>query len=408
MAVIAVIATLDTKGAEAAFLKESIQVSGHTALLIDSGIGSDPAVEPDVSRETVFQAAGIEDYRAYLSEQGKAATQAAVCRGLKLILQELQKTGRIQGVLSVGGAQGTALSTEAMQALPIGFPKVMVSTVACGSARFGDYVGNRDVTMIPSIVDICGLNSITIPIFTSACGAVVGMAEAAGRGLTEGSRPVVAMTMAGVTTPCVMRVKELLEAKGFETIICHTNVSGSIVVDEMASQGKIQAVLDIATHEWGGYVFDGLMKCGEDRFTYIYNSDIPLISLPGCIDVMLKGPVDTLDPELKKRVHYAHTPFHTHVRTNREEMYAVGKLLAEKHGKCRGKNAIMVPLKGYSMQNRAGHTFFDPWANEGFLEGVRENIHETTALVSCDCHINDPECADAIVALLETYIGGTE
>lgn len=408
MAVIAIIATLDTKGLEAAFLKDTIVSLGHQALLMDSGMGAEPAVKADVPREAIFRAGKVADYRQYLGENGKAAAQAAMGKGLSRVLRELQQQGKIQGVLSVGGAQGTAMSTGAMQVLPIGFPKVMISTVACGSAKFGDYVGKRDITMIPSITDICGLNSITIPIFASGCGAVVGMVEAAGHLPSRQKKPVVAITMAGVTTPCVMRVKGLLEGKGYEAIVCHTNVIGSAVVDEMAAQGNIQAVLDITPHEWGGYLFDGLMQCGKDRFAHIYNSAIPLITLPGCIDVMLKGPFDTLAPELKQRAHYAHTPFHTHLRTTYEEMYAAGKLLAEMHSQCRGKNVIMIPLKGYSMQNREGLVLYDEKANQGFIDGVRENSSDTVGCVMCDCHINDPECADQIAALLETYMRGAE
>jgi len=174
MAVIAVIATLDTKGAEAAFLKQTIEKMGCSVLLIDSGMGAAPTITPDLARDAVFAEAGVSDCRAYLAEQGKAATQDKMREGLQKTLRRLHDEGRIQGILSVGGAQGTAISTAAMQGLPIGFPKVMVSTVACGSAQFDDYVGNRDIAMIPSIADICGLNSITIPVFASGCGAVVG------------------------------------------------------------------------------------------------------------------------------------------------------------------------------------------------------------------------------------------
>lgn len=406
MTVIAVAATLDTKGAEAEFLKRTIERMGASALLIDTGMGNPPTVQADIPREAVFAQVGIGNWSAFLAEHGKAAAQDKMREGLGKLLYELQKNDRVQGVLSVGGAQGTAISTAAMQSLPIGFPKVMVSTVACGSAQFGDYVGNRDIVMIPSIADICGLNSITIPIFTSGCGAVVGMANARKLVTLERNKPVIAMTMSGVTTPCVMGVKEQLDAEGYETILCHTNVTGTKVVDELAQQGKIQAVLDITTHEWGGYLFDGLMKCDEDRFAYIYNSSIPIISLPGCIDVMLKGPYKNLPPELQCRAHYAHTPFHTHLRTTRAEMYAAGRLIAEKHNLCQGKNAIIIPRGGYSMQNRIGHVLYDPEANAGFEAGVRDTIADTVECITTPAHINDSACIDLIVNVLNRYMEG--
>lgn len=406
MAVIGIIATLDTKGKEAAFLREQIESLGHNALLIDSGMGFAPSVSPQVTREQLFLAAGIEDYKDLLAKNGKAAAQDGMRKGLGIVLRSMQAEDRIQGVLAVGGAQGTAMATAAMQTLPIGFPKVMVSTVACGSALFGDYVGNRDITMIPSIADICGLNSITIPVFSAGCGAVVGMAEAAEllKAKKAEKKPVIGLTMAGVTTPCVMRVKELLDSRGYETIVCHTNVVGSVVLNEMADRGELQAMLDITPHEWGGFLFDGLLKSDSERLSAVYNSAIPVISLPGCVDVMLKGPYDQLSPELQQRVHYAHTPFHTHLRTTYEEMYAVGKLIAEKHKLCRGGNAIIIPAKGYSMQNKEGAMFFDPYANSGFSDAVRDHAGENVKVIIGDYHINDPACADDIVSQLEIFM----
>ena len=241
----------------------------------------------------------------------------------------------------------------------------------------------------------------------TGCGAVVGMAQAQASVQVPKGKPVVALTMAGVTTPCVMGVKQQLDAEGYETIVCHTNVIGSEVVDELAQEGKIQAVLDITTHEWGGFLFDGLMKCGPERFSHIYNSEIPLISLPGCIDVMLKGPYKDLPAALQSRAHYAHTPFHTHLRTTEAEMYAAGKLIAEKHNLCRGKNAIIIPQGGYSMQNRVGHVLYDAQANAGFEKGVRNTAAETVECITTPAHINDPACIDLIVQVLNRYMKGT-
>lgn len=406
MSVIAVIATLDTKGQEAKFLCDTLRSLGDEALLIDSGMGKAPSVKPDVDRERLFQLVNIPDYKSFLAEKGKAASQDAMRLGLGTALRELCNSGRVDGVISIGGAQGTAISTAAMQQLPIGFPKVMISTVASGSAQFGDYVGCRDIVMIPSIVDVCGLNRITVPIFTSGCAAVSGMARAAKGDFRRNSRGAIALTMAGVTTPCVMEVKSLLDEQGYETIVCHTNMIGSQVMDELAGQGRLKAVLDITTHEWGGYMFDGLMKCKSDRFAYIYSSDIPLISLPGCIDVLLKGPIETLTPELRDRAHYSHTPFHTHIRMSSEEMYALGRLIAEKHNLHRGKNAVVIPLHGFSMQNAEGKVLYDEQSNAAFARGVRENIKDSVMYIEGDYHINDSACAKEIVTLLGSFMEG--
>ena len=403
MAVIGIIATLDTKGEETAFLREKIKEAGHEALILDSGMLFEPSIKPDVSRHEILKLGGVEDLEAY-RKNGKAALQKRMTQGLKAMVKRLYEEGRIQGVLSIGGGQGSAMSTAAMQELPVGFPKVMVSTIACGSARFGDYVGNRDIVMIPSIADICGLNSITVPVFSSGGGAVVGMVEMAERTCRKARGPVVALTMAGVTTQCVMAVKKILDEKGWETIVCHCNVVGAIVLDEMAKEGKLDGVIDITPHDVGGLLFDGLMKCGEDRFSHIYQTGVPVMTLPGAVDFMLKGPIPELPEEFKGRAMYEHTPFHTHIRTTYEEMYQAGAYLAQKHNSCTGPNAIMVPLKGYSQQNKEGSILYDEKANRGFVDGVLAHKKNTVAYLEKDMHINDPEFAKEIVKEFEELL----
>ena len=403
MAVIGIIATLDTKGPETGFLKEKIEEAGHKALILDSGMLFEPAIEPDITRHEILALGGIPDLEA-ARPQGKAYLQHGMTKGLQAMVKKLYEEGRIQGILSVGGGQGSAMSTKAMQSLPIGFPKVMVSTIACGTARFGDYVGNRDIVMIPSISDICGLNSITIPIFSSGVGAVVGMVEMAQRTSYQANKPVIALTMAGVTTECVMRVKEILDEKGYETIVCHCNVVGAVVLDEMAAEGKLSGVIDITPHDVGGLLFDGLMKCDEHRFERIYQSGIPVMTLPGAVDFMLKGPIPELPNELKDRAMYEHTPFHTHIRTTYEEMYQVGKYLAQKHNGCTGPNKMLVPLKGYSQQNKEGSLLWDKEANQGYIDGILENKADTVSYVEKELHINDRAFAEEIVKEFEELL----
>lgn len=395
MAVIGVIATLDTKGPETAFLKEKIEESGHQALILDSGMLFEPLTRPDITRHEILKLGGVEDLEAY-RKNGKAALQKAMTKGLRSMLLRLYEEKRVQGVLSLGGGQGSAMSTAAMQALPIGFPKVMVSTIACGSACFGDYVGSRDIVMIPSICDICGLNSITIPIFSAGVGAVTGMVEMRERTSYKTDKPVIGLTMAGVTTECVMRVKDILDRQGFETIVCHCNVVGAIVLDEMAKRGELDGVIDITPHDVGGMEFDGLMKCDENRFSSIYKSGIPVMTLPGAVDFMLKKTGSEETKRLGDRAMYVHTPFHTHIRTNYEEMYRVGKYLTKKHNSCKGPNMMLVPLKGYSQQNKEGGLIYDEKANQGYVDAVMENKNPSVICKLTDMHINDPEFAEVI------------
>lgn len=403
MSTIAIIATLDTKGTETAFLRERIEERGHKTLILDSGMLFESLIKPDISRHEILALAGVTDLERYRSK-GKMLLMKAMTAGLQAMVVKLYAERRIQGILSIGGAQGTAMSTAAMRMLPIGFPKVMVSTIACGSARFGDYVGNRDITMIPSICDICGLNSITVPIFSSGCGAVIGMVEMAEKTKWETKKPVIALTMAGVTTECVMRVKTMLDDKGYETIICHSNVVGAVVLDDMAKEGKLDGVIDITPHDLGGYLFDGLMKADAHRFENVYSTGIPVMTMPGAVDFILKGPVDEMEDEMKKRPRYEHTPFHTHVRATRDEMYQVGRYITEKHNLCKGKNLIMVPLKGYSQNNAEGKLLYDSDANQGFVEAVLENKKDTVGYEARNMHINDPEFAKEIIAVFETIL----
>lgn len=323
MAVIGIIATLDTKGEEAAYLRDLIEKDGYQVLMLDSGLLYRPSVCADISRQEILSKAGVgslEEYR----KNGKAVLQRAMTVGLKAVMKELYEGKKIQGVISIGGAQGSAVSAAAMQVLPVGFPKVMISTIACGTTRFGDYVGSRDIAMIPSIVDICGLNSITIPVFREGAGMVMGMVRMRELALAENDaleeKPTAALTMAGVTTDCVMRVKKLLEKRGFETIVCHCNGVGAEIIDEMAEAGKLAGVIDITPHEVGGMLWDGLIQCRKGRFENVYNSGIPVITLPGALDFILKGPKEELTEEYKNRPCYEHTPFHTHIRTNYREM----------------------------------------------------------------------------------------
>ena len=404
--IIAIIAALDTKATEAAFLRECIQRRGCRSLLLDSGTLQAPGVQPDVDRHELLQLGGIDDLEA-ARPRGKAYLQQAMTEGLRQKLLELYGAGAIHGVISAGGGQGTAMSTAAMQALPIGFPKVMVSTVACGSARFGDYVGARDIVMIPSITDVCGLNPITVPILSNGAAAVCAMAQVSGEATRLVDRqPTVALTMAGVTTACVMEIKALLEEQGYATIVCHCNVVGAVVIDEMAAEGQLAGVIDVTPHDVGGMLWHGLMDAAPSRFERVYRSGIPVLTLPGAVDFILKGPMKDLEPPYRNRLLFSHTPFHTHVRTSYAEMFQVGAYLASRHKECAGPNGILIPRGGYSQQNREGRILWDPKANRGFEDGVMQEKGPRVQVFTSPLHINDPalahEIVDAFLSLAKT------
>lgn len=396
---ILIIATLDTKGEEAGFMRDEIAAKGHIPIVIDPGSTGTPMIEADVPRAEVALASG-ESLSALLARNDKAYVQRKMMQGLTSIVQWMYNEGRIDGVISVGGGQGTAIATAAMKELPVGIPKVMVSTVASGKTSFGPYVGTKDITMIHAVADIAGLNFITRKIIAQASAAVVAMAEVSASAQT--SDKLVAMTQAGVTTPGVTEVRRLLEEKGFEVVVFHCNGIGGKAMEELILNGTIQGVIDYSPHEITDLLYDGLMPAHAERLTAAGEMGIPNIVGPGCADIRLHE-WDSIPAELKDRPYVRHTPTHTHFRTTYEEMEAVAHFIAERLNPGKGPRAVLVPLKGYSMMNRVGMPLYDMGANRGYLDTLREELEPDVVLAEVDAHINDAECAAATVALFMKF-----
>ena len=392
---IIVIVTLDTKGEEAGFIRDEILKKGHTPILIDPGSMGSPMIQADVTRHEVALASG-EPLEQILSKKDKAYTQERMIAGLVNIVSNKYASGELDGVISVGGGQGTAIATAAMRALPVGVPKVMVSTVASGKTAFGAYVGTKDITMIHSVADIAGLNFITRKIIAQATGAVMAMAEV--KIPESNDRELIAVTQAGVTTPGVMEIKRLLEEKGFDVIIFHCNGIGGEAMEELIRQGVIKGVIDYSPHEITDLLCDGLMPALPGRMTAAGEMGIPQIISPGCADVRLHA-IDSIPPELQDRICVHHTPTHVHFRTTYEEMSGVAHYIAEHMNEGHGARAVIVPLKGYSMMNRAGMPLYDEKANKGYEDTLEKELNPDVKLVKIDAHINDPECARATVEL---------
>jgi len=392
---IIVIATLDTKGEEAAFIRDEISKKGLTPIVIDPGSAGEPMITADVSRADIALASG-EPLEQILNHKDKAYIQERMIAGLVNIVAKKYASGELDGIISVGGGQGTAIATAAMRVLPVGVPKVMVSTVASGNTTFGSYVGTKDITMIHSVADIAGLNFITRKIIAQATAAVVAMAEV--KIITGEKRELIGLTQAGVTTPGVMEIKRLLEEKGFEVIVFHCNGIGGQAMEELIREGVIQGVIDYSPHEIIDLLYDGLMPALPGRMTAAGEMGIPQIIGPGCADMRLHT-WDKIPPELKGRPFVRHTPTHTHFRTTYEEMSEVAHYIAEHLNAGHGPRGVVVPLRGYSMMNREGMPLYDEKANRGFLDTLVKELSPDVKLVEIDYHINDPECAAATVDL---------
>ena len=397
---ILVIATLDTKAEEAGFICSEIRSLNHHPVLIDPGILGTVPLVADHTREEIALAAG-HTLSSLVETKDKAFIQSNMIQGLKNVVTRLNESKQVDGVISVGGGQGTAIATAAMQTLPIGIPKFMVSTVACGKTTFGPYVGTKDISILHSVSDISGLNPITTNLISQAVAAVVAMATVNLKHKSENIYNLVAITSTGVTTPAVMKVKELLKKLDFEVIIFHGNGIGTEAMEEMILEGKIAGLIDVSPHDIVDRLFDGMMPAPEGRLESTGKMGIPQIVLPGCADMLLKEWREDFPPELLNRKYVRHTPTHTHFRTTYDEMKAVGSYIVQKLNKGQGKRCVIVPLKGYSMLNAPDKPLWDAKANSGFLDAVREEKDPEVELITPNYHINDPELAAIVV---NTYL----
>jgi len=403
---IAVVGTLDTKEMEIRFVKELIKGKGHEPIVIDCGLLKEPSLVPAFSRHEVARAAGT-TIEAILATGDKNHAIRTMTRGAVAVAKSLHDTGSLDGIISLGGVQGTVIGTTVMQALPFGVPKVMVSAVANGRATFGPFVGIRDITILHSVADVLGLNAVTRRVLAEGAGAVVGMVEMDYRA-AERSKPAVALTSAGVTTPCANRARELLEARGYEVIAFHCNGIGAQAMEELAEAGKLVGIFDLSPHDITDFLFGGIMPAAPNRLQASCRRGVPQVVAPGCADIVLYGPVENIPPEILKRKYVVHNPIHTHVKADYAEMSRLGRFIAERLGQSKGYATVLVPGHGFSQLNRAGGPLFEPESDRGFLEGLQEGFKqspsEKATVRVLDMHINDPAFAAAAVDELHALI----
>lgn len=403
---IVIIGTLDTKGAELGFLRDLIVQRGHRPIVVDVGIRGAAQIAADLSRDEVAAAAG-QTLAGLLARGDKNAAVEAMGAGLTKLLLRIHGEGGLDAVLAIGGAQGSMIAAPALQSLPVGVPKMLLSVIANGQAMFGPFVGTCDVMVMHSVADILGLNRITRKVLAEAAGAVVGMAETAVPD-GEADRPTIALTMAGVTTPCAMRLRAALEARGYEVVAFHCNGIGAKAMEDMAAAGQVQGIIDLSPHDIGGLLFGGLMRAYPDRLRSQAQAGVPVVFVPGSADFILLGPYDQMPAEMQQRKLVRHNPIHTHVRANRAEMRAVGAFVGERLGESRGPVAVMLPLKGFSQLNIEGGPLFDPQADAGFAEGLGQALPAQTQapfeIVEVPHHVNDPAFADAVAARIASMV----
>ena len=403
---IVLIATLDTKGLEADYIKGLIESRGHIPVVVDCGVMKDPTFEPAVSRHAVAEAAST-TIEEILKTEDKNHAISTMTRGAVETARALYEKGNLDGIISMGGVQGTVIGTTVMQALPFGVPKVMISAVANGLATFGPFVGIRDILIMHSVADVLGLNAVTRRVLAEGVGAVIGMVET-NYDSEDASKPAVALTSAGVTTACANRARELLEDMGYEVIAFHCNGIGAQAMEEMADAGKLTGIFDLSPHDITDYLFGGIMPATEKRLLASCRRGVPQVVAPGCADIVLYGPVEDIPPDILKRKYVIHNPIHTHVKANRSEMFELGKFIAERLGQSKGYATVFVPGRGFSQLNRAGGPIYEPESDAGFQEGLEAGFKispsDRAGIKVVDMHINDPEFAETAVNELHRLI----
>jgi uncharacterized protein (UPF0261 family) len=401
MATIAVLGTLDTKGIEHGYVAEMIRARGHAALLIDVGSGEAPQITPDVTRETVAAAAGL-DLAGLMARRDRGEAVTAMASAAGVYLAELVRSGKIDGVISLGGGGGTAIGTAGMRALPIGFPKLMVSTLAAGNVA--PYVGTKDIVMMPSIVDVSGMNRISRVLLARAAGAICGMVETAVPSADD--KPLIAASMFGNTTVCVNAAKQILEDAGYEVLVFHATGTGGRIMESLIESGMFAGVLDVTTTEWADEWVGGILGAGPARLEAAGNAGIPAIVTPGCLDMVNFGERATVPAKFEGRTFYVHNPQVTLMRTNAAECAELGRLLAEKVNAYRGPVSVLLPLRAISIISAVGQPFHDAAADAALFAAIREHLRPEIPLVEIDGEINAPEFAAACAAALLGHLSG--
>ena len=393
---VCIVGTMDTKGMEFSFIKSQIEAAGVSTCVINTGILDEPQLTPDISADEVAQAGGS-SLQALRDESDRGNSVAVMAQGAATLVAEKHAAGAIDGIISLGGSAGTTIGTTAMQAVPVGVPKIMVSTLASGDTS--PYVQSKDICMMYSVVDIAGINRLSRQILANAAGAIVGMVNAEAPAATA-DKPLIAATMFGVTTPCVTKAREVLEAAGYEVLVFHATGTGGQAMEDLVKGGFLAGVLDATTTELADELVGGVLSAGPDRLEAAGETGVPQVVAPGALDMVNFGPPDTVPEQFKDRLFYQHNPTVTLMRTTPEETAELGRIMARKLSEAKGPTTVIIPTRGVSAIDQTGQPFDSPEARTAWIENLKAHIGDNVTVIEMDAHINDDAFATKLAETL--------
>jgi uncharacterized protein (UPF0261 family) len=386
------IATLDTKGIEIEYLKRMIEKRGHAVLILDAGSFGEPHFPPDITANEVAKAAGadIKEVRALkLSDAGKIMKA-----GLIKIVKDLYRLGRFNGVISVGGGSGSALAAAAMRELPVGIPKLMLSSQKIVQAGIRGYVGSSDITVMPSVADIVGLNRLVMQSLNNAAGCITGMVESPKAEVSE--KPTACMTMLGSTGRCGLSVRSLLESNGFEVIVFHAIGIGGMTFEDFVKTYPVAGVIELGLNEIGNDLFGGFSSAGPHRLEAAGKKGIPQIITPGNVDFISFLSVETVPDRYRTRNLLSYNPQATPMRLTSDELRLVGETVSRKLNSANGPVKVLIPSLGFSSLDCEGSVFHDLVADRAFIDSLKNSLKETITVKEFNLHIEDERFARII------------
>ena len=400
MTALLLLGTLDTKGTEYAYLRERVRGHGVEVVLADVGLGEPAGVDPDLSRIEVAAETGA-DPVTLLAAGDRGAAVEAMAEAAAALAVRLYREGRIGGVLAAGGSGGTTIATRAMRALPVGVPKVMVSTMASGDVA--GYVGATDVTLMYAVTDVAGVNSISARILANAAAAAAGMLKAPAVQL-EGGRPLIGASMFGVTTACVSTAREWLEERGYEVLVFHATGAGGRALESLVAEGFLAGVLDVTSTELADELVGGVLSAGADRLEAAGRRGVPQVVSTGALDMVNFGARETVPARFADRTLHVHNAEVTLMRTTAGECAELGRRIARKLSAATGPTALFIPLRGVSQIDADGQPFHDPDADAALFGALRAGLGPTVEVHELDRHINEPQFAVAMAECLDRFI----